>query len=58
MYWGIIGLLGVVKHRWSLGLNLVLKQVKNETDFEFLRKLRNFVKPKCYEWLTKMVDDM
>jgi len=51
MYWCIIGLLGVLKHSYSLELKLVLKQVKNETNFEFLRKLKNLIKPKCYDWL-------
>jgi len=39
----------VLKHSYSLELKLVLKQVKNETNFEFLRKLKNLIKPKCYD---------
>jgi hypothetical protein len=44
MYWSIIVLLGVFKHRCSLGLKLVLKQDKNEMNFEFWNWFWNKIK--------------
>jgi hypothetical protein len=47
--WNLMGLLRVIKHRFILGLNWIGKGRKTETNFEFLRKLRNLVKPKYYD---------
>jgi len=40
MYWCIIGLIGVLKHRFILGLKLVLKQVKKWDELWVFEKIK------------------